>query len=147
MLTGETFVFWPLMICINYHLVPSHQFTKAPEMIHTLNDFVPNGWEKMKLHELTQTMQQKDLFFAKCLNKICMSVPDVGLVKDVLLQQCKVKVQCTDPKYPRNAMHVFTQNKYCDEWNDFMLRNLPGDTSICVACNSKKDNITNHCKH
>ena len=32
---------------------------KAPEIIHTLNDFVTNGWEKMKLHELTQTMQQK----------------------------------------------------------------------------------------
>ena len=40
-------------------------------------------------------------------------------------------------------MHVFTQNKYCDEWNDFMLKSLPDDTSICVACDSKKDNITN----
>ena len=24
-----------------------------------------------------------------------------------------------------------------------MLKSLPGDTSICVACDSKKDNITN----
>ena len=53
----------------------------------------------MKLHELTQTMQQKDLFFTKCLNKICMSVPDVGSVEDVLLQQHEVKVECTHPKY------------------------------------------------
>ena len=40
-------------------------------------------------------------------------------------------------------MHVFAQNKYCDEWNAFMLKSLPGDTSICVAHDSKKDNITN----
>ena len=112
-------------------------------MIHTLNDFVPNGWEKMKLHELTQTMWQKDSFFTKCLNKICMSVPDVGSVEDVLLQQCEVKVECTHPKYPKNARHVFAQNKYCDEWNDFMLKSLLGDTSICVAHDSKKDNIMN----
>ena len=72
-----------------------------------------------------------------------MSVPDVGSVEDVLLQQCEVKVEHTHPKYPKNAMHVFAQNKYCDEWNDFMLKSLPGDTSICVACDCKKDNITN----
>ena len=33
--------------------------------------------------------------------------------------------------------------KYCDEWNELMLQNLPGDTSICVACDSKKDIIMN----
>ena len=38
--------------------------------------------------------------------------------------------------------HVFAQNKYCDEWNVFMLKSLLGDTSICVAHDSKKDNIT-----
>ena len=27
-----------------------------PNTINTLNDFAPNGWETMKLHELTQTM-------------------------------------------------------------------------------------------
>ena len=72
-----------------------------------------------------------------------MSVPDVGSVEDVLLQQCKVKVKHTYPKYPKNSMHVFAKNKYCDEWNDFMLKSLPGDTSICVAHDSKKDNIKN----
>ena len=72
-----------------------------------------------------------------------MTVPDVGSVEDVLLQQCEVKVEHTHPKYLRNAMHVFAQNKYCDEWNEFMLKSLLGDTLICVACDSKKDNITN----
>ena len=128
-----------------YQLPPVGQspIYKPPKMIHSLNNFDPNGWEKMKLHELTQTMWQKDSFFAKCLNKIHMTVPDIGSVEDVLLQQCEVKVEHTQPKYMRNAMHVFAQNKYCDEWKEFMLKSLPWDTSICVACDSKKDNITN----
>ena len=41
-----------------------------PPNIHTLNDFAPNGWEKMCLHELTQPMRQKDPAFAHCLNRI-----------------------------------------------------------------------------
>ena len=72
-----------------------------------------------------------------------MTVPDVGSVEDVLLQQCEVKVECTHSKYLRNVMHVFAQNKYCDEWNEIMLKSLLGDTSICVAHDSKKDNIMN----
>ena len=41
-----------------YQLPPVGQspIYKPPKKIHCLNDFVPNGWEKMKLHELTQTM-------------------------------------------------------------------------------------------
>ena len=32
-----------------------------PQIVHTLNDIAPNGWEKMQLHELTQSMRQKDM--------------------------------------------------------------------------------------
>ena len=71
-----------------------------------------------------------------------MSVPDPSSVEDVLLQQHQVKVPCTHPKYPKNAMHVFAQNKYCDEWNKFMLESIPGDIVTCVAQDSKKDNMT-----
>ena len=41
------------------------------------------------------------------------------------------------------CMYLNKINLYCDEWNEFMLKSLLGDTSICVACDSKKDNITN----
>ena len=71
-----------------------------------------------------------------------MSVPDPGSVEDVLLQQCELKVPCTHPKYPKHAMHVYAQNKYCNEWNDFMLESIPGETTTCIAHDSKKDNIT-----
>ena len=62
-----------------------------PNTINTLNDFTPNGWKTMKLHELTQTMQQKDQFFAKCLNSIHAHVPESGSTED-MLQQCELKV-------------------------------------------------------
>ena len=41
-----------------YQLPPVGQrpIYMAPQTINTLSDFAPNGWEKMQLHELTQTM-------------------------------------------------------------------------------------------
>ena len=33
----------------------------SPQTVHTLNDIAPNGWEQMQLHELTQSMRQKDI--------------------------------------------------------------------------------------
>ena len=42
----------------------------SPHTAHTLDDFAPNGWEDMKLHELTEIMCQKDVHFAQNLNKI-----------------------------------------------------------------------------
>ena len=38
----------------------------SPQTVHTLNDIAPNGWEKMQLHELTQSMRQKDMKFVNC---------------------------------------------------------------------------------
>ena len=32
--------------------------------VHTLDDFAPNGWEDMKVHQLTEIMRQKDIHFA-----------------------------------------------------------------------------------
>ena len=36
----------------------------SPHNVQSLNDFAPNGWEQMQLHELTQIMRQKDMAFA-----------------------------------------------------------------------------------
>ena len=46
----------------------------SPQTLHTLHDIAPNGWEKMQLHELTQSMGQKDMTFVNCLNKIHTTV-------------------------------------------------------------------------
>ena len=47
----------------------------SPQYVHTLNDIAPNGWEKMQLHELTQSMRQKQSKFVNCLNRIRTTIP------------------------------------------------------------------------
>ena len=127
-----------------YQLPPVGQrpIYMAPQTINTLSDFAPNGWEKMQLHELTQTMRQKDQFFAKCLNAIRTSVPESGSTEDIMLQQCELRVSRDDPTYPRHAMHVYAHNDQCDEWNYFMLQSLPGSIIINTASDTKKDHFT-----
>ena len=43
-----------------YQLPPVGQcpIYMSPQIVHTLNDTAPNEWEKMQLHELTQSMRQ-----------------------------------------------------------------------------------------
>ena len=62
---------------------------------------------KMQLHELTQSMRQKDMEFVKCLNKICTTVPLEGSNKDRMLQNCELKMNPNDEKYPSDALHVY----------------------------------------
>ena len=39
-------------------------------------------------------------------------------------------------------MHVYAQNAYCDEWNIFKLKLLPGKEFTNIATDSKKDDCT-----
>ena len=54
-----------------YQLPPVGQcpIYMSPQIVHMLNDTAPNGWEKMQLHELTQSMRQKDMKFINCLKQ------------------------------------------------------------------------------
>ena len=114
-----------------------------PQTVRTLDDFAPNGWEKMKLHELTQIMRQKDITFAECLNNIRVSVPKPGSKEEFMLQSCELQITQDDPNYLTNAMHVFAQNEHCDEWNARRLALLPGTVSTSVASDGKKMTVHN----
>ena len=107
-----------------------------------LNDIAPNGWEKMQLHELTQSMRQKDMKFVKCLNKICSIVPLEGSEEDRMLQICELKLHPNHENYPHDAMHVYAQNVHCDAWNENRLKLLPGKEFTNIATDSKKDDCT-----
>ena len=78
----------------------------SPQIVHTLNDIVPNGWEKMQLHELIQSMRQKDMKFVIFLNKIHTTVPLEGSEEDRMLQACELKLNPNNDNYPHDAMHV-----------------------------------------
>ena len=77
------------------------------QTVHTPTDIAPNGWEKMQLHELTESMRQKDMKFVKCLNKICTTVPLAGSEEDRMLQNCELKLNPNNENYPHDAMHVY----------------------------------------
>ena len=79
----------------------------SPQTVHTLNDIAPNGWEKVQLHELTQNMRQKDMKFVNYLNKICTTVPLEGSKEDRMLQNCELKMNPNDEKYPSDAVQIY----------------------------------------
>ena len=103
-----------------YQLPPVGQcpIYMSPQIVHTLNDTAPNGWEKMQLHELTQSMRQKDMKFINCLNKIHTTVPLEGSEEDRMLQSHELKLNPNHENYPHDAMHVYAQKLHCDEWNE-----------------------------
>ena len=70
-----------------YQLPPAGQspIYMSPHTAHTLEDFAPNGWEDMKLHELAKIMWQKYVHFAQNLNKIQIAVPQEGSEEDIML--------------------------------------------------------------
>ena len=112
------------------------------QIVHTLNDIAPNGWEKMQLHELTQSMSQKDMKFVNYLNKICTAVPLEGSEEDRMLQSCELKFHPNYENYPQDAMYVYAQNVHCDAWNENRLKLLPGKEFTNIATDSKKDDCT-----
>ena len=114
----------------------------SPQTVHTLNDIAPNGWEKMQLLELTQSMRQKDMKFVNCLNKIPTTVPLEGSKEDRMLQNCELKMNPNDEKYPSDAVHVYAHSAPCDEWNKYKLKLLPGKEFTNIATDSKKDDCT-----
>ena len=110
----------------------------SPQIVHTFNDIAPNGWEKMQLHELTQSMRQKDMKFINCLNKICTTVPLEGSEEDRMLQSCELKLNPHHENYPHDVMHVYAQNVHCDAWNEHRLKLLPGTEFTNITTDSKK---------
>ena len=96
----------------------------------------------MQLHELTQSMRQKDMKFVNCLNKICTTVPLESSEEDRMLQTCELKLNPNNENCPCDAMHVYAQNAHCDEWNAYKLKLLPGKESTSIATDSKKDDCT-----
>ena len=97
----------------------------------------------MQIHELTQIMRQKDMYFANALNRIRVATPDEGSDDDLMLKSRNILVDVSNESYPWEAMHVYAQNIYCDEWNEKMLAKIDGNEYISIAGDSSKDSCTN----
>ena len=117
-----------------YQLPPVGQcpIYMSPQIVHTLNDIAPNGWEKMQIQELTQCMSQKDMMSVNCL-KIHTTVPLEGSEEDRMLQSHELKLNPDHENYPHDAMHVYAQNVCCDAWNENRLKMLSGREFTNIA--------------
>ena len=141
MATGEKCV---LAVGDLYQLPPIGQCSiyMSPQTVHTLNDIACNGWEKMQLHELTQSMRQKDMKLVNCPNKIHTTVPLEGSEEDRMLPACELKLNPNHEYYPHDAMHVYAQNTHCDAWNENRLKLLPRREFTNIKTDRKKDDCT-----
>ena len=119
-----------------YHVPPVDQYPiyMSPQIVHTLNDIAPNGWEKMQLHELTQSMRQKDMKFVNCLNKIHTTVPPESSEEDRMLQGHELKPNPNHENYPLHAMHVYAQNVHCDAWNCYVMLAVVSGSCLGDKC-------------
>ena len=115
----------------------------SPQTVHTLNDIAPNGWEKMQLHELTQSMRQKDIRFVNCLNIIHTTVPLEDSEEDRMLQSHELNLNPNHGIYPHDAMHVYAQNVHCNAWIENRLKLLPEREFTNIATDSKKMTVLN----
>ena len=97
---------------------------------HSLNDLAPNGWEQFQLQ-------------ANALNSIRVRQPDSCSPEDYMLKSRELLLSVDDSNYPHNAMHVYAQNVYCDDWYEHMLERLPGTMVTSTATDSRKDTSTN----
>ena len=115
-----------------YQLLPVGQcpIYKAPQIVHTLSDITPNGWEKMQLHELTQSMRQKDMKFVNCLNKIYTTVPLESSEEDRMLQSHELILNPNHENYPHDAMH--DMQKLC-----IVMHGMKTDSNCFLEENSK----------
>ena len=127
-----------------YQLSPVGQCTiyMSPQIVHMLIDIAPNGWEKMQVYELTQSMRQKDMKFVNCLSKIHTTVPLESSEEERMLQSHELNLHPNHENYPHDAMHVYAQNVHWDAWNENRLKLLPGKEFTNIATDSKKDDCT-----
>ena len=109
-----------------YQLPPVGQcpIYMSPQKVHTLNDIAPNGWEKMQLHELTQSMRQKRYEIHKMSEQHTYNYTTSSSEEDTMLQSRELKIHPNHENYPHDAMHVYAQNVHCDEWNENRLKLL-----------------------
>ena len=91
-----------------------------------------NLWKELfKMYELVDIMRQKnDLDFAQLLNRLRLNeMTD----EDKNMLQTRIVDRDTGG-YPKDALHLFAENKFVNEHNDKILCQMPGE-KVVIPCN------------
>ena len=94
-------------------------------------------WQKFKLAELDQLMQQDDRGFANLLNKIRAGENDHSVeqvIKSLFLDK-------NDQSNPNNIFHTFAENIPVKRHNDNQLKQIPGQLITIPAKNEVHTNF------
>ena len=98
---------------------------------------VDHCWRHFKIVELTEVMRQRgDQVFIDILNHI-----RVGIIDENDMAILKQRIINEDhPDYPKDAIHLWAENKPVDDHNRMKLNELPGEEIEVDAKNKYPDN-------
>ena len=108
-----------------YQLKPVKDFLICLDLKEGASSLARNLWKELfTMYELVDIMRQKDdLDFAHLLNRLRLNE---------MTEEDKEKVQTRivdrdSDDYPKDALHLFAENKFVDEYNNNILSQMPGE--------------------
>ena len=136
-LTGTKTVFGALSVIAAgdlYQLKPVGDKLICLDLETGASSLARNLWKELfKMYELVDIMRQKDdLDFANLLNRLRLNEMTV---EDKTNLQTRIVDRDTGD-YPKDALHLFAENKFVNEHNDKILCQMPGEKVVIPCHNS-----------
>ena len=117
-----------------YQLKPVKDFLICLDLKEGASSLARNLWKELfTMYELVDIMRQKDdLDFAHLLNRLRLNE---------MTEEDKEKVQTRivdrdSDDYPKDALHLFAENKFVDEHNNNILSQMPGEKVVIPSHDS-----------
>ena len=117
-----------------YQLKPVKDFLICLDLKVGASSLARNLWKELfTMYELVDIMRQKDdLDFAHLLNRLRLNE---------MTEEDKEKVQTRivdrdSDDYPKDALHLFAENKFVDEHNNNILSQMPGEKVVIPSHDS-----------
>ena len=133
-----------------YQLQPVGDSWIFNDLSHGPQILATNLWqEHFQMYELTQIMRQRDdLHFADLLNRLRVN----ELTEIDRLEIYQHMVSPADSRYQKNVPHLFMENKFVDDFNDEIIKQLSGpkttiqshDTVVADLPKSTKERLLSH---
>ena len=117
-----------------YQLKPVKDFLICLDLKEGASSLARNLWKELfTMYELVDIMRQKDdLDFAHLLNRLRLNE---------MTEEDKEKLQTRivdrdSDDYPKDALHLFAENKFVDEHNNNILSQMPGEKVVIPSHDS-----------
>ncbi|XP_066925556.1 uncharacterized protein [Clytia hemisphaerica] len=130
----------PIITCGDFYQLPP---IKGGQIFSLFEDRMLNIdhlWRKFRIVELMEVMRQRgDQVFIDILNNIRVGVVEEN---DLEILSQRIVTQ-NDPCYPKDAIHLWAENKPVDNHNKLKLNELPGEEIEVVSVDKFPRGISN----